>query len=243
MKLTLITVSYNSESTIRDTLESVRSQIYKPDEYIIIDGNSQDTTLEICDEYRDIITHVVSENDNGIYDAMNKGIKLSSGDIIGLLNSDDTYLDEYVLHRVVTSFERGNNIFCGGVNYVRHDYSIVRSWFLKDKVKEIAKGWHPPHPGFFVSKTLYQNCGLFRLEYPIAADFDLMVRMLRSPNADIEVYRYPIVNMKLGGESNSSLKNILQGNREIRNSLKSQGLKVTYWYTIKRLLSKILQYV
>lgn len=239
--LTLVTVCYNSESTIRETLDSVRNQIEKPDEYIIIDGGSKDSTLEIISEYQDIVTNVISEPDNGIYDAMNKGVKRAKSDIIGLLNSDDTYIDSYVLHRVKRHFQEGAKIFCGGVNYVDNTGKIKREWQLETDVMNIEQGWHPPHPAFFASRKLYQELGYFNLEYPIAADFDLMIRFILCNKTSTALYRYPLVNMKLGGESNASIKNILKGNNEIRHSLKKNGLRGGYIYTFRRLLSKLNQ--
>ena len=241
--LALVTVCFNSESTIRETLDSVRNQIMKPDEYIIIDGGSKDATLEIIKEYSDIVTKIVSEPDEGIYDAMNKGVKLAKADIIGLLNSDDTYIDAYVLHRVKSCFSREVSIFCGGVNYVDSAAKIRREWQLETEKINIQQGWHPPHPAFFATKRLYDELGDYNLEYPIAADFDLMIRFILANQSRVVLYRYPLVNMKLGGESNSSLKNILKGNREIRKSLKNNGLKGGYIYTVKRFISKLKQKV
>jgi glycosyltransferase involved in cell wall biosynthesis len=241
--LALVTVCFNSESTIRETLDSVRNQIMKPDEYIIIDGGSKDATLEIIKEYSDIVTKIVSEPDEGIYDAMNKGVKLAKADIIGLLNSDDTYIDAYVLHRVKSCFLREVSIFCGGVNYVDSAGKIRREWQLETENINIQQGWHPPHPAFFATKRLYDELGHYDLNYPIAADFDLMIRFILSNSSRTVLYRYPIVDMKLGGESNASFKNILKGNKEIRQSLRSNGLKGGYIYTLRRLLSKLKQKV
>ena len=152
--LTLITVSYNSEKTIKETLESVRNQISKPDQYIVVDGGSNDSTIEIVNEYRDVVTDIISEEDSGIYDAMNKGIKFAKCDILGLLNSDDTYIDQYVIDRVKNGFKQDIDIFCGGVNYVDFDGNIKMEWILRDNVDNIEGGWHPPHPAFFAKKKV-----------------------------------------------------------------------------------------
>ena len=157
MKIGLITVSYNSEKTIRDTLESVRKQTHKPHEYIIIDGLSTDNTLEIVKEYSDIVTKVISEKDKGIYDAMNKGIKNIKSDIIALLNSDDTYTDSNVFKDVLSGFKMGYKVVCGGVNYTNFDGEIKRKWNLREYPGTFKYGWHPPHPSFFASINLYNK--------------------------------------------------------------------------------------
>ena len=239
--ISIITVAFNSEKTIKETLESVRNQITKPNQYIIVDGGSTDMTLSILQDYSDIITDIISEKDDGIYDAMNKGLSLVNCDIVGFLNSDDTYIDKYVLDRVKSSFEEGVKIFCGGINYVDSSGFIKREWLLRDSRNNIQGGWHPPHPGFFCKNSLYQKLGNFNLDYKIAADFDLMIRFILSNMTEIKIYPYPLVNMKLGGASNVSLKNILIGNKDVRTSLKSLGFNVGFFYTIRRMFSKLIQ--
>ena len=241
MNIGLITVSFNSEKTIRDTLESVSKQSVRPNEYVIIDGSSTDRTLKIIEEYGHVVTKVISEPDNGIYDAMNKGISNINSDIVALLNSDDTYTDDNVLKDVLTGFKSGYKVVCGGVNYINFDRSINRRWILKKYPGTFKYGWHPPHPSFFASKELYSNLGNFNLDYPIAADFDLMFRFIEVDKNLPYLINRALVNMKLGGESNKSFKNIFKGNAEIRKSLSKGGLNVNYMYSLRRLFFKYLQ--
>ena len=243
MKVSLITVCFNSADTIRETLESVRAQTLRPIEYIIVDGGSTDETLDICNEFDDIITNIISEPDEGIYDAMNKGVSLSSGEIIALLNSDDCYSSEEVLATAAGAISEGYDVFCAGVNYVNKFGQIVRSWRLTANVEDIAIGWHPPHPSFFAKRNLYERFGNYNLDYTIAADFDLMIRFIVQPGVKVKTVPEPLVNMKLGGESNTSIKNILLGNAQIRHSLRNHGFEVGYWYTIRRLIRKVRQHL
>lgn len=241
MNIGLITVSFNSEKTIRDTLESVSKQSVRPNEYVIIDGSSTDRTLKIIEEYDHIVTKVISEPDNGIYDAMNKGISNINSEIVALLNSDDAYTDDNVLEDVLTGFKSGYKVVCGGINYINFDGSIDRRWTLKKYPGTFKYGWHPPHPSFFALKKLYDNLGHFNLDYPIAADFDLMFRFIEVDNNLPYLINRALVNMKLGGESNKSFKNIFKGNAEIRKSLNKGSLNVNFMYTLRRLFFKYLQ--
>lgn len=246
MKISLITVSYNSEETIRETFESVRGQKIEGFEleYIHVDGFSNDATMEISQEFDDIISKRISEKDSGIYNAMNKGIHLATGDIIGFLNSDDTFCDDDILFLIFKYFQNDPylGIVYGDINYVDLNGRIVRRW-LTGKQGSFLTGWHPAHPGFYAKKSLFERYGGFDESYRIAADFDLMLRFVEIRKTSTAYLKKTVVNMKLGGESNASLSNILQANKEIRMSFAKYGLSVSIIYTLNRFIKKIKQYI
>ena len=246
MKISIITVVLNNSSTIKDAIESVLSQTYHDIEYIIIDGCSTDGTLEIIQGYSKHITKIISEKDKGIYDAMNKGISLSSGDIIGILNSDDVYFDENVIKDVINAFEMNQtDSIYGDLMYVeRNDLSkIVRYWKSSVfKIGSFAKGWHPPHPTFFTKKNLYDRYGLFDINMKVSADFDLMLRFLEKNKITTSYLSKVLVKMRTGGESNKSLKNIIISNISILKSFKKNNIEVNnFMYLIYRLMPKVIQ--
>ena len=235
-------VCYNSERTIERALSSIQRQKVLPDELIIIDGGSTDKTLKIVKSFGDMVNVIVSERDNGIYNAMNKGLKLASGDIVGFLNSDDEFSGDDAMHKINEAFRinKKTKIFVSGVDYLDANGSLSRRWRL-EKVKPFVSGWHPPHPGFYASRTLLMDLNGFNEAYRIASDFDLMLRsFIATEINDIYVDDGKIVNMFLGGASNASLRNIFQGNAEIRRSLTDNGIKVTIMYTLKRLTKKLI---
>ena len=208
----IVTVSFNSQETILDTFNSIRNQDYKNIEYIVVDGGSKDKTLEIINENNDIISNWVSEPDKGIYDAMNKGIKMSTGEFVAILNSDDVYYDNNVVSKVVNHFTENNcDIVYGNLNYVEQ-YNlekIVRKWRCNEYKEVFLKGWHPAHPSFFVRKKLYENFG-FDLDFKIAADFEIMFRFMEIHKMNSSYLNQVLVKMRTGGESNQSLKNIFK---------------------------------
>lgn len=247
MKVTIITVSFNSEKTIEDTILSVLSQEYPEIEYIIIDGASTDRTLSILNKYRERISVVISEPDLGIYDAMNKGIANATGDIIGILNSDDIYVDSNVIGSIVTVFQSEN---CDGVyadlKYV--DYynvdEIKRKWISgKFRKSSFLWGWMPPHPTFFVKRNVFEMYGVFNLGFRTSADYELMLRFLFKYSIRTAYLPKVIVKMRTGGFSNSSFKHRLLANKEDALAWKVNGLKPYLFTTILKPLRKILQYV
>jgi glycosyltransferase involved in cell wall biosynthesis len=227
--VSIITVCYNSAATIQDTIQSVVSQQYKDIEYLIIDGNSTDQTLEIVKKYQDGIAQIISEPDQGMYDAINKGIELSTGDIIGILNADDFYTDEQVITEVVKRFKKG---ICEGLyadlNYVdsKNINKVVRHWRSGSyRHGKFLYGWMPPHPTFFVKKECYEKYGKFNLGLKTAADYELMLRFIHKHKINLCYLNRTIVNMRLGGMSNVSLVNRLKANRQDRQAWKINGLK------------------
>lgn len=246
MKISIITVSYNSEKTIEATIKSVINQTYPDIEYIIIDGGSTDRTLGIIEKYKDKIAKIISEPDKGIYDAMNKGLKLATGEIIGILNSDDLYYDEKVIETVVKKIEE-QNVDClwGDLVYVNKNNinQIIRFWKSSEyENRKFQKGWHPPHPTFFVRKKIYEKYGDFNLKFKIAADYELMLRFLEKYKIKFCYIPMILVKMKIGGKSNKSIFNIIKANIESCRAWKVNGLKISPFRIFLKPLSKISQY-
>lgn len=246
MKFSIITVTYNSAETIRATIESVLNQRHVHIEYLIIDGQSNDGTLGIVEEYKAQIAKVVSEPDGGIYDAMNKGIALATGDVIGILNSDDVYAHEYVLHQIQQTFEdeQVDSVY-GDLKYVRPDdlSQTVRYWksgnFSKRK---FLYGWMPPHPTFYVKRAIYEKHGVFDVAFRSAADYELMLRFLIKYKLSTAYIPDVFVLMRTGGQSNASLKNQLFANQEDRRAWAHNGLKSLPFTTFLKPIRKIPQF-
>ena len=211
MKISIITVCYNADRTIREAIESVLSQSYKDIEYIIIDGNSTDNTLNIINEYKDRITVIVSEPDKGIYDAMNKGIKKATGEVIGILNSDDIYQDTEVLKDVMSIFLRSSvDILYGDLVYVRSNETdiIVRKLKSDPYYKNFFEnGIVPPHPALFIKSNVYKQAGYFDLQYKLAADYEFMLRIFKKNTFESIYLNRLMVKMRLGGATNKNLRN------------------------------------
>ena len=246
MKISIITVAYNAENTIEDTICSVLEQEYEDIQYIIIDGKSTDQTLEIIDRYKRHIHQVVSEPDQGIYDAMNKGISLADGDVIGILNADDVYENEKVISRVVEKMQENNaDALYADLLYVhpKNLDKVKRKW-ISGLYKEglFLKGWMPPHPTFFLKKEHYNSKGCYSTELKSAADYELMLRMIHKHNIQTVYLPEVIVKMRTGGESNVSLRNRWNANKEDRRAWKMNGLKPKMFTTIRKPLSKVGQF-
>ena len=223
------------------------SQTYSNIEYIIIDGLSTDNTLEIINKYQDKISTIVSESDEGLYDAINKGITLATGDIIANLNSDDFYIDNNVIKDVVEKFENENtDTLYADLYYVDaiDTNKIVRHWnsgSYKDGM--FFKGWMPPHPTFFVKKSIYEKYGTFNLQLKSAADYEIMLRFIHKHNCSISYLNRVIVRMRVGGVSNASLLNRLKANREDKKAWLINGLKPKPYTLLFKPLSKIGQFL
>ena len=246
MKISIVTVCFNSEKHIRSAIESVINQTYNNIEYIIVDGASKDGTIDIVRSYGDKITKFISEPDKGIYDAMNKGFKMATGDYLALINSDDFYLNNEVIARVVKKLEdkKTDSIFADLI-YVDelNPEKQVRYWKSKPFVKNsFKKGWHPAHPTFIVKNEVYKKYGYFSLDFKLAADFELMLRFLERYQISSCYLPEPIIAMRLGGATNKSFKNIFNQNIECYRAFKTNNLKVSFLYPVYRLLPKLLQY-
>ena len=228
LKISVITVVFNRRDTIEGTLRSVVSQTYGDVEHIVVDGGSSDGTMVVLNAYRDQIDVLLSEADRGIYDALNKGIALATGDVVGFLHADDVFADEGVLARIARAF--GDETVCaayGDLVYVHEGdmTRVIRHWsagnFSKSK---LAWGWMPPHPTFYVRRSLYAQLGGFDLRYRIAADYDSMLRFLGRGEVQSAYIPEVLVKMRLGGVSNRSLANILQKSWEDYLSLRRNGV-------------------
>jgi glycosyltransferase involved in cell wall biosynthesis len=245
MKISIITATYNSAATVRDTLTSIASQHYHNIEHLIVDGLSKDSTLEIVKEFSHV-AKVISEKDNGIYDAMNKGVKLATGDIIGILNSDDFYTGPLVLSKVAAAFEDPSvEAVYGDLQYVKQDnvQVVTRTWKSgKYKKKSLYYGWMPPHPTFFIRRHVYDICGVFNTTLRSAADYELMLRVLLKFNVHAQYIPETLVKMRAGGMSNASLKNRLNANKEDEMAWKLNELKPYFFTTWLKPLRKVLQF-
>lgn len=244
MRISIITPVLNSADTIEDCIKSVFSQTYKNIEHIIIDGGSMDGTLDIINKYRP--AKFISESDHGIYDAMNKGLELATGDVVGTLNADDFYADEMVIERVVNVFKRHNVDSCyGDLVYVdRHNTDkVIRYWRSSPFKQGFFKyGWHPPHPTFFVKRCVYERYGRFNIGFRIASDYELMLRFLEKHR--ISTYYIPevLVKMRIGGRSNKSLSSIIHQTWEDYKAWKINGLKGGLIGVILKKLYKVPQF-
>lgn len=247
MKVSIITVCYNSQATIRDTIESVLSQSYSDIEYIIVDGESSDNTMAIVEEYKDRISKVVSEKDKGIYDAMNKGIKLSTGDVVGILNSDDLFTD----NKVIVSVARllGNDASIAGVYgdlvYVQRnnidkkvrDYSS--KFFSKRKIRF---GLMLPHPTLYLRRDVFSKVGSYKLDYRVAADFEFITRLVK---AGISLKRLPkvMVKMREGGISSTGIWWRIHQNMEIVRACRENGVYTNLLMVSAKVPFKLLSYL
>ena len=245
MKVSIITVVWNNKDTIKDAIDSVLSQSYKDIEHIIIDGASTDGTVDIVKSYGDKITKFISEPDKGLYDAMNKGIKLATGDIIGILNSDDFYTDKYVIEKIVGTFEslHVDSVFADLI-YVKPE-NLTKTVRYYDSSKfypaKFAYGYMPAHPTFFVRKEIYEKYGVFRTDLKIASDFDILIRFLYTNKVSYSYIQKPIVKMRLGGVSTNGLKSKILLNKEVLKVCKDNKIDTNIFKILAKYPSKILE--
>jgi len=247
MKLSIITVVYNNERTITDAIKSVLGQTYKNIEYIIIDGASTDRTLELIQPYRQQVAQLISAADKGIYDAMNKGIRLATGDVIGILNSDDVYADGEVLQDVMDAFINDSSLdmVYGDLVYVKSDdtNAIVRRWFSKPYYTKYFEDGHvPPHPSLFIKRAVYEKAGLFNDKMRLAADYEFMLRVFKKYYFKSTHISRILVKMRMGGATNKSWKNIVRGNLEILSAWKINQLKAPLLLMPYRMIRRLAQF-
>lgn len=246
LKISIITVAYNSAKTIKDTIESILSQDYDNIEYIIIDGNSNDGTIDIVKQYSDKINYFVSEEDKGIYDGMNKGIEAATGDIIGILNSDDFYPNSYVISNVVKTFlKRKCDAVYGDLVYVKENdiTKVTRYWQAGDySTSKIKNGWMLPHPTFFVKKEIYKKYGNYNANLESASDYEMILKLLYKQNISAFYIPMILVKMRTGGKSNSSLMNRIRANKEDGLAWANNQLNKPRFIRIKKPLLKIKQF-
>ena len=243
MKVSIITVTYNSADTLQDCIDSVANQSYKNIEHIVIDGNSKDDTLEII-QNNTSVSKYISEPDNGLYDAMNKGLKLASGDVIGILNSDDIYENKDVISDVIKALGRHEALYTDLCYVDTHDTNLVRRYWKSGGYNRnsFKYGWMPPHPTLFLKREVYEKHGDFNLELKSAADYELMLRFLYKEGVEAVYLPKITVKMREGGVSNQSLKHRIKANKEDRKAWKINGLKMPFLLQILKPLRKIPQY-
>jgi glycosyltransferase involved in cell wall biosynthesis len=246
MKISIITPTYNSSKTISDTLNSINGQTYNNIEHIIIDGNSTDNTLEIC---REISPNsiIFSETDLGIYDAMNKGIKMATGDVIAILNSDDFYFDNNVLENIYNVFSLNNSIdiIYGNLLYIsqQNKEKIIRDWISEPYYYNFFEDSKvPPHPTLFIKKYIYTNVGLFNLDFHLAADYDFMFRLFKLHKFNSYHINKYIIKMRLGGATSKNLKNIIFQNYEVYKCWKRNNFKFPKSFLFKKLFNRFTQF-
>lgn len=246
MKISIITATYNSAATVRDTIESILRQTHQDWELIIEDGASKDDTLAIVREYEPQCQgrmRIFSEKDEGIYDAMNRGIARATGDVIGILNSDDFYHDEHVLEDINRAME-GQPVDCvyGDLKFVQAHKTdrVVRIW--KGSQHEngaFLHGWHPAHPTFYARRKCFEQLGCFDTSFAVSADFELMLRFIEVGGVRNRYIPRYFVKMRMGGESTGSIRNIIRGNRGILRALRKNGFEPSSLLILRRMMPKL----
>jgi glycosyltransferase involved in cell wall biosynthesis len=245
MKISLLTVSFNSASTIKDTIESICSQDYKNIEYIIVDGNSTDRTIEIIKSYDSFISKWISEPDKGIYDAMNKAIQMATGDVVGILNSDDFYFNNQIVSQIANAFSDesidtvfGDLVFIdpNNLDKVVRKYSSAK-WYPS----KFARGFMPAHPTVFIRRKYYEQFGLFKTDYKIAADYELLIRFLYVHKLKYKYLPITMVKMRRGGVSSRNWKSNLILNDEIIRACTENGIKTNVFKVYPKYFTKLFE--
>lgn len=248
MKISIITVALNAEHTIGDALNSVASQSHTDIEHIVIDGASTDGTMRVVNQHRAGLSHIVSEPDSGIYDAMNKGLGLARGEVIGILNADDVYQDDSVLSQVAHAHKEKNIDACyADLVYVKPDslQTVTRYWRSRNYTPGLCfRGWMPAHPTFFIKKHVYDKVGLFNTKLKYQADLEFCARAFEIHKINSAYIPQLWVRMRLGGVTNNSLSTMWKGNWESFRALKALGLKRNaFWYFALKFGAKLPQYI
>lgn len=250
MKISIITICFNSEDYIKTAIKSVLNQTYSDLEYVLVDGMSSDSTVSIIKEYEPLFAGKmkwVSERDKGLYDAMNKGINMATGDVIGILNSDDLYVDNNVLELVMSNFNKNPNLdmVFGDLIYVKQNdvNSTVRTWVSQPYFENFfERGNVPPHPSLFLRSRVYKKAGVFNLSYKLAADYEFMLRVFKKFNFSSIYLNNVLVKMRLGGATNKNFMNIFNGNKEILRSWNENGLRPPFLLMPLRVIKRIKQF-
>lgn len=244
-KISLITVTYNAAATIERCISSVVQQGYSNLEYIIIDGQSTDATLSIINKYEKYISIIVSEPDKGIYDAMNKGIALASGNIIGMLNADDWFASTDVLNAVSEAFEKsGAEAIYSDIDYVDNGGKIIRKWRSGHYRQGYFNwGWMPPHPSFYVKRALFEQLGLYKPAYGSATDYELMLRFIHTNHISVYYIEKVLVKMLVGGVSNKSIANRIKAWRNDYRAMRNNGIILPFISIMLKPLRKITQFM
>jgi glycosyltransferase involved in cell wall biosynthesis len=246
LKISIITVCFNSEETIRDTIESVLQQTYQHIEHVIVDGGSVDGTMNIVSEYQGRLGQVISESDKGLYDAMNKGIRMATGDVIGILNSDDFYESSDVIQSIANAFNHNStlDLVYGDVVFVQPpDLKTVTRFYRAGHFRpwKLRFGWMPPHPATFVRKTVYERYGEYRLDMKISADYEMFVRWLIKGKLKYLWVDKVIVRMRAGGVSTGGFKSSVLLNKEIVRACRENGLYTNLFLVLTKIPFKLLE--
>jgi len=244
IRVSLITVTYNAESTIERCIRSVIAQNYQNIEYIVIDGASTDSTIQIINRYAQNIKIVVSEPDKGMYDALNKGIKLATGDIVGILNADDYFASDDILTDVATVFMHSNtDVLYGNLDFVDVNETIIRKWRTRAyKRGDFDWGWMPAHPTFYCRKSLFNSFGVYSLEHGTAADYELMLRFMHKTEINAYFLDKVMVKMQCGGMSNKNPVSRIKAWRFDLKAMRKNGIKFPLIALIMKPLRKMGQH-
>ena len=246
MLISIITVTYNAEEFLKTCMDSVQQQTHPNIEYLVIDGQSTDNTLNIAHSYG-IVSQLVSENDKGMYDALNKGIKLAKGEVIGILNADDFLASPTILADVAKTFENTSaDVVYGDLVYVdkNNPDKVVRKWRSKPYTHGMFQsGWMPAHPTFYARKELFEKYGDYRLDMASAGDYELMIRFLHKYRVKSTYLPKVMVKMRTGGVSNSSVENRLRANKADLEAMKINGIKYPRIAALLKPLRKIPQFL
>jgi glycosyltransferase involved in cell wall biosynthesis len=243
IKISIITVTYNSIKTLKETLNSVKYQTYPNIEHIIIDGASTDGSFELCKLYPHI-SYLVSEKDSGMYDALNKGIRVATGDVIGLLNSDDTFTNNKIIEQIAIEFYNNSGIdaIIGDVNFVSKN-KVIRHYSSSGWTPSKFKfGIMPPHPSFYCKKELFIKYDLYNTNFKIAGDFELLLRYFLINKINFKYLPILMVDMKIGGLSTSGIRSNIVINKEIVKAFNLNSIKTNYFYLLYRYISKLKQF-
>tara|TARA_A100001388_G_C28750954_1_gene492175 strand:- start:437 stop:1198 length:762 start_codon:yes stop_codon:yes gene_type:complete len=223
IKVSVITVCYNSSLTILDTIRSVNNQTYKNIEHIFIDGLSSDDTIKIIQNNSKVDKVLVSEKDKGLYDAMNKGVEISKGDYILFLNSDDIFYKNYTVEKIVSCLSKNHiDVLYGDIIFLNRKKKLKRKWVSGDINSRKNWGWHPPHPGLTIKRNIFKEIGNFNIKFDLSADYDFIVRVIKSGNYSFFYLQKTLVKMSTGGVS-TSLRGILLGVYQIYSSHRKSG--------------------
>lgn len=245
-KVSIITVVYNSVNTLSSCIDSVLAQDYDNIEYIIVDGLSTDGTSDVINRYAGEITKVISEKDNGIYDAMNKGIKCATGEIIGFLHSDDLFNDKYVLQRIAKAFIDNNaDVVYGDVEFFKSgNIDVIKRYYRSNElsVKNLAWGKMPAHPAIFIKRRIYKKIGIFDASFKIAGDYEFLCRLSKLPDLKSVYLPYPFVRMQLGGASTGGLLSTILLNKEVLRAIRKNGIYTNFFMVLSKYPSKIMEY-
>jgi len=246
MKISIITAVFNAVDTVEETILSVANQTHSDVEHIVVDGASTDGTLGVVDKYRSRLARFVSEPDQGVYDGMNKGLQLATGDVIGFLNADDVYAHEGVLRRIAEVLSNPQIDACyADLVYVDKDdpKKIVRYWQSQPYEEGLfLKGWMPAHPTFFVRRSVYERFGGFDLAYPRQSDFELTMRFLHVHKIRAVYIPEIVVRMRTGGLSNSSWRGVLRGNLEAYRAFRKHVARTTPFFVIRKIFTRLPQF-